>query len=212
MKGRGPRGARRGVREQRARERAACVRVALSLSHLVLALHGCDEGEGHARTQCGGRAARPRGERERRGARRGAHFVSVSIGRVFFLRPSIFSSSLFSRRARLEEQSADTERQAIRAARCAPPHTMSSPPITPTPVEPCVETEPAYWFRRVGEVTFSRPPADDPADGSPPAPLPGSARRVVSAPAAGVVAFSDGRGKRGVRVYVERASAPMHRE
>ena len=97
-----------------------------------------------------------------------------------------------------------------------PPLTMASPaaapPITPTPVEPCVETEPAYWFRRVGELTFSRPPAAAGGDG-PLAPLPGSSRRVVAAPAAGVVAFSDGRGAREIEGgALTRKRAPMHQQ
>jgi hypothetical protein len=71
------------------------------------------------------------------------------------------------------------------------------PPITPTPVEPCVETEPAYWFRRVGEVSFARPASKrDGGDGDSAAVgPPSSSRRVSAAPTAGLVAFSDGQGE-----------------
>lgn len=61
-------------------------------------------------------------------------------------------------------------------------------PITPSPVEPVVETEPAYWFRRVGELSFSK-------RGDAPATPSSSSRRVSAAPSAGVVAFSDGTGE-----------------
>jgi hypothetical protein len=74
------------------------------------------------------------------------------------------------------------------------------PPVTPAPVEPVVETEPAYWFRRVGELSFARPStkggeSGDGGDGD--CALPSSSRRVSAAPAAGVVAFSDGTGELG---------------
>lgn len=143
------------------------------------------------------------------------------FSRVTGGRSSLPPLSHFVLAARRESGACSGEkREARRAARLSVPSSITAimsslpPTITPTPVEPCVETEPAYWFRRVGELTFSRPPPPTASAGGacdgPPAPLPGSARRVVAAPTAGVVAFSDGRGERG---GVERGGAedvPMH--